>query len=213
MNAVLKLIVILFFIPLFNMGQDTLIKKSKKNIHSPHTFTSPISKQNYDSSDLEVQECKACHGPDRNELITKDSLLFNIKPSKSFFEIFGHYAYSYCSVVSKTKAPDGISSNCLTCHDASIASDRVYRQPGDIVGSGVLSLMNSHPISFVYDTSSTEFWPVTHKYNETNTIRDLLDENLMVQCTSCHTMHGNEFPHFLRTSNDNSRLCMICHKR
>ena len=113
MNAVLKIIVILFFIPQFTMGQDTLNKKSKKNIHSPHTFTSPISKQNYDSPDLEVQECKACHGPDRKELITRDSLLFNIKPSKSFFEIFGHYAYSYCSVVTKTNAPDGISSNCL----------------------------------------------------------------------------------------------------
>ena len=52
----------------FIMGQDTLMKKKKKNIQSPHTFTSPISKQHYDSPDLEVQTCKAWHGPDRNEL-------------------------------------------------------------------------------------------------------------------------------------------------
>jgi predicted CXXCH cytochrome family protein len=213
MNAFIRCIVLLLFTTHYLFAQDTITKEGLKTIRTPHTFSSPIPKNNYDSPDHEVQVCKACHGPDRNELVTKDSLFFNIKPSKSFYELFGHYAFSNCAIVTQVNAPDGISSNCLTCHDASVASDRVYRQPGGIVGTGALTLMSSHPISFVYDTASTEFWPITHKYNATNTVRDLLDENFMVQCTSCHTMHGTEFPHFLRTSNENSELCIVCHKR
>ena len=64
--------------------QDTITKEGLKSNRTPHTFSSPIPKNNYNAPNHEVQVCKTCHGPDRNELVIKD-LLFLISNHRNLF--------------------------------------------------------------------------------------------------------------------------------
>jgi predicted CXXCH cytochrome family protein len=207
----------------FTMGQDTLAhQKTISTIKTPHKFSSPLLKQDTTSTSLEAQLCKSCHSINRIESNVKDSSLPNLKQSELFFQLIGNYPFKNCSKCTKLNAPDGISSSCLYCHDGSVAYSQVYRQPGTTINSSnesgaagtTIDLFNSHPVSVVYDPSKNqELWPLNHLYNDTNTVRELLDENNEVQCTSCHNMHNDQFPYFLRISIERSELCLSCHIR
>lgn len=193
-------------------GQNTMANQ-KTNL-TPHKFSSSLSKQDTASKGSDTKFCISCHLPGNNKPIITKSSLPGIHESKKTIQTSGDYIFNSCPMCSKVNAPDGISSLCLSCHDGAVAQNRLARQPATILGDGEINLMNSHPISFVYDPSpDNELWPVNHVYNEKNTVKDLLDENNEVQCTSCHTMHGGEFEYYLRMNNEKSALCLVCHKR
>lgn len=95
--------------------------------------------------------------------------------------------------------PDGASKLCLGCHDGSYAGV----SPDHVFGEGkAMTLSESHPISFRYDTSLA----LSSKLRVPGSLRDpatvasgltpagtiatnLLDANGKMQCSSCHDIH------------------------
>ena len=139
--------------------------------------------------------------------------------------------------------PDGPSKMCLSCHDGQTAVNQFggkyqgttgvaqYFNHGNTMFSpnggpslgGTTntngSLAGTHPISFRYDqTLATNDGalndPTTAPSGMGGTIaNDFLDQNMKVQCSSCHEVHDPTIARFLRVSNVGSALCLTCHKK
>ncbi len=89
--------------------------------------------------------------------------------------------------------------------------------------SGTLADADFNDASFVDLNGTNVFWVETG----TNTTRDKTDMILynrdvtgiagglqpFVECASCHDPHSDTNPTFLRTSNDNSAVCLACHNK
>lgn len=128
-----------------------------------------------------------------------------------------------------TPQPDGVSLQCLGCHDGTIGlgdlSTRVIAVAGKKVdpagrlledSSGFLGtdLSGHHPISVLLDVNLIQ----EHNQMGKMPIRmppnsGWLDGQSKVQCTTCHDPHSNRYPEvapFFRKS-DFDQLCMQCH--
>jgi len=114
--------------------------------------------------------------------------------------------------------PTGASRLCLSCHDGTIALGSYTGSNGAGLplppGAANLGtdLSDDHPISFAYAASvagGAELAPAGPL-----NARVKLDAAGMVQCTSCHDPHDNEFGNFLVMNNSNagSPLCVACHQ-
>ncbi len=126
--------------------------------------------------------------------------------------------------------PSGASKLCLSCHDGANPnflwmSDTKKFQAGDLV--------NSHPISFVYDSALAAADGALKDPSQPSTLgrtiaQDLLDAESKMQCNSCHDVHTSGVGKALRgysygyetvTNPDGSNsqvhhgpeLCRMCH--
>ncbi len=94
--------------------------------------------------------------------------------------------------------PDGLSKLCLSCHDGLIAQD-------------VFTL--HHFVSVEYDISKTTLRePEITPFGLSGIISDVLDAGV-VQCSSCHDVHGEESianTRLLRV--EKTKICFICHR-
>jgi predicted CXXCH cytochrome family protein len=120
--------------------------------------------------------------------------------------------------------PQGVSLQCLACHDGILASnhslsnDRRRRQAApEIFGlSGTLStgtdLRNDHPISVTYDAAKDRgFHPaLLGKVGDLPLYGPNKDQ---LECTSCHDPHSSTHPAMLRQSNAGSAMCLTCHDK
>ena len=121
-----------------------------------------------------------------------------------------------------------ITRLCLSCHDGSIAVYVIVTPPSDggsyvtglssapegwnlnadglMTGDPVMDhdFRNEHPVSITYSTRDRHLAsPPPSEYP--------LFSGL-VECSTCHNVHANTYPPFLRTSNDGSRMCLACHR-
>jgi predicted CXXCH cytochrome family protein len=122
--------------------------------------------------------------------------------------------------------PGGVSRLCLSCHDATVATN-AYGQYGAsskgagnkfvtgafiIGGNGDLS--NHHPIGFDYDIAQASDDEIAPKVTQMGNVKvqDLLWANKM-ECTTCHDVHNtkNQGEKFLWISDANSNFCLTCH--
>jgi predicted CXXCH cytochrome family protein len=124
----------------------------------------------------------------------------------------------------KPDRPTGSSRLCLSCHDGTIALGRyagatgtgspVY-MPTDSVPTRNPNLTNDlsddHPISFSYSADLVSKAQLNNPAALPPQVR--LDSDGMLQCTSCHDPHSNEFGNFLVIDNKlpGSPLCVVCH--
>jgi hypothetical protein len=87
--------------------------------------------------------------------------------------------------------PSGASKLCLSCHDGA-NPDYLWMRDEMKFGSG--DLVNSHPISFVYDSALANADGALKDPSEASTLgrtiaEDLLDPESKMQCNSCHDVH------------------------
>ena len=126
-----------------------------------------------------------------------------------------YITYTSPTLQTRPDQPTGSSKLCLSCHDGTIAlgevlSDRkpipfpASRQRLDS-GPAFLGtdLSDDHPISILYPTSA--------ELHPRSTIDLPLDGDGLVQCTTCHDPHDNQWGRFLRKPNTASALCTTCH--
>jgi predicted CXXCH cytochrome family protein len=114
--------------------------------------------------------------------------------------------------------PSGNSKLCLSCHDGA-NPDFAWMNPDHIFGSD--DLVNSHPISFVYDSALAALDGALKDPSEASTLggtieEDLLDPESKVQCASCHDVHTSGVGDSLLRGYDygpdhGPELCRMCH--
>ena len=87
--------------------------------------------------------------------------------------------------------PSGASRLCLSCHDGANPN---YLWMSDENTFGASELSNSHPISFVYDSSLAAADGGLKDPSQPSTLgrtiaQDLLDAESKMQCNACHDVH------------------------
>jgi predicted CXXCH cytochrome family protein len=119
--------------------------------------------------------------------------------------------------------PAGSSKLCLSCHDGTVALGMIISQAPVHFAGGIrrmprgrsnleTDLSNDHPISFVYDSGLAA---LNGELNNPNSLDSAvtLDADGMMQCTTCHDPHNDEFGKFLVKNNTASALCLECHDK
>jgi predicted CXXCH cytochrome family protein len=188
------------------VGQQSSIVNTKHNLSTsgPGPF----------KATLESRICVFCHTPHRAR---STAPLWNREDSTETY-----MTYNSTTFGGSASQPNGASKLCLSCHDGSIALGKIVNADQDIAmgagheylnqGSAFLgtTLDNDHPISFHY--SSSKGGSGVEYLTEGAIVPPVsLDQNGMVQCTSCHDSHNNQFGDFLHATNRNSDLCLSCH--
>jgi predicted CXXCH cytochrome family protein len=114
------------------------------------------------------------------------------------------------------------SLTCLSCHDGTVALGITGETMEDLYPGANLGqdLTNDHPIGVAYNTSSSRWvTPTPGRSASSMNLGDLriyLDdagEEYRVECSSCHSVHGTDYPAMLRTTNYASGVCLSCHIR
>jgi len=126
-------------------------------------------------------------------------------------------------------APSGISRLCLSCHDGTIAVDSFGGAQGQVgtntiidirasanIGeaqAGVGDMTNDHPVSFEIPTivQDPEIFQPTAGF--LGVVPFFGASERVLECASCHDVHGTGFDYLLRVDNDNSDLCLTCHDK
>lgn len=177
----------------------------------------------------ETEICIFCHIPHN---ATPSSPLWGRRLS----ETTNYEVYTSATMTSMVGQPDGASKLCLSCHDGTIALGAVLGRSKEIevIGAGPrgkipkgapgfigTDLSGSHPVSFVYNDSLSNFrnargLSLIRPPSHINNPNFRLDGQSKVQCTSCHDPHEDRFydpgmvPRFWRDPTW-SGVCVICH--
>ena len=112
---------------------------------------------------------------------------------------------------------NSVSLLCMSCHDGAAALNVNWQnqtnaalRTGAITGNSLLGLdlRNDHPVGFTYANTVTA---KPNDYNATPTAPVKVFAG-RVECASCHNAHDNTVAKFLVRDNNNSALCLACHK-
>lgn len=128
--------------------------------------------------------------------------------------------------------PNSTSMVCFTCHDGTQAIGNMINMPtgitsitytsasstmdssGRILGPSLFSkdLTRDHPISITYPSTNPGLVAKSTILGLTNSVK-LFGRvgSEKVECSSCHDVHDNTNPPFLRVTMTNSALCVTCH--
>lgn len=180
-------------------------------VDSPHNLSSsgpgPVHALDED------RVCIFCHTPHNART---NAPLWNRNDSAAAYT-----PYDSPTLRARPGQPTGTSKLCLSCHDGTVAlgdlvaSDTTVTMAGSSTmpaGHGLIGtdLRNDHPISFSYAESLAgsdgqiappNAWDPAVK----------LDAGGMLQCTTCHDPHDNQWGAFLVMPNDEATLCRQCH--
>jgi len=111
--------------------------------------------------------------------------------------------------------PGALSRMCLSCHDGNTARDTF----GDEIGGLTMparsriaadgDLRTNHPVGVRYPIGERKYQPLS-RVEQSGAIR-LFDGR--VECSSCHDPHNSyDQSYLLVMPNDESQLCMSCHR-
>ena len=179
------------------------------------------------------QICLPCHTPHNADTDVTEAPLWNHELSDATYNV-----YTSATLDAQVGQPSGSAKLCLSCHDGTVAVDSFGGQQGNMfigafAGSADLTtdLSNDHPISFVYDAALATadpalFDPTTTmttigsgQFSKTGFITDVMLENGVLQCSSCHSVH-NDFvagtaisDALLKITIGGSELCLTCHNK
>lgn len=117
--------------------------------------------------------------------------------------------------------PTGSSKLCLSCHDGTVALGDLVSESTPIAMSGSqfmpagpgligTDLRDDHPVSFAYSESLAAL-PGQMSSPASWDPRVKLDDQGMLQCTTCHDAHDDQWGSFLVMDNIRSMLCRQCH--
>lgn len=136
--------------------------------------------------------CDGCHTPHNSEQLPGVPL-WNGTTTTTTFTMYSSATFQGTI----DGQPSGASKLCLGCHDGAnpnytwMADERKF-EAGELV--------NTHPISFVYDSSLAGLDGGLKDPSEASTLGgsiadDLLDAASKVQCNSCHDVHTSGVGH------------------
>ncbi|HEY4716370.1 MAG TPA: cytochrome c3 family protein [bacterium] len=173
--------------------------------------------------------CHTPHGANSDKLVP----LWNHTSSVQSFTPYNSSTFN-----GGTVTIGGATLACLSCHDGVTALNDIVNNPGSGAGTdpaiqgldgtnslnaGIptnlgTDLSTSHPVGFVYATSSgadSDINPANTAisgWDGATTISGLLRSGNL-ECASCHNPHDNTNGMLLRRSNSNSAMCTTCHNK
>ena len=130
--------------------------------------------------------CDGCHVPHNAEMLPGVPLWNGSETTVTFT------MYSSATFQGTIDGqPSGASKLCLSCHDGA-NPDYLWMSDENKFEAG--ELVNSHPISFVYDSALADIDGGLKDPSEASTLgrtiaQDLLDPESKMQCNSCHDVH------------------------
>lgn len=158
--------------------------------------------------------CDGCHEP-HNAGTLPGVPLWNGSENTVTFTMYS--SASFQGVIDGQ--PSGDSKLCLSCHDGTNPDYSPMIVPEQTFEGN--ELVNSHPISFVYDSALASLDGALKDPSEPSTIGgtiadDLLDPESKVQCSSCHDVHVTGIGDNLLRGHDygprfGPALCRMCH--
>ncbi len=161
----------------------------------------------------ETRVCIFCHTPHHASDVTP---LWSRPENTTIYTL-----YTSSTMTAVPGQPTGYSRLCLSCHDGTVALGSLHGAAipiplnvPDLSGRASnlgTNLRNDHPISFLYMDAFSD--------GELRHISDLksmypaikLENDVNVECTSCHNPHSDPYGKFLVMDNHNSLLCTACH--
>ncbi len=180
--------------------------------------------------------CIVCHTPHNADTQVNDAPLWNHEVTSATYTL-----YSSSTIESTINQPDGLSKLCLSCHDGTVAIDNHSgittgtRYTSTSFGNFGTNLSDQHPISFTYDAAlATADGELYNPTSQSSGLGSTIDEDMLFNgkmecsschdvhvarnnsgCVGCHNMHGPIMTKTLsvRIDNDNSALCLTCHKK
>ena len=171
--------------------------------------------------------CIVCHTPHNADITVADAPLWNHELTTTVFELYDSPTFDGSATITQ---PAGSSILCLSCHDGTVALDSFGGKTGSTYISGTYdlgtTLLDDHPISFVYDSAlatldgglfdpSVSVTIGSGEDTKTGTLQDIMLFNDQLQCASCHDVH-NKFTdgaYLLRITKDGSKICLTCHDK
>lgn len=157
--------------------------------------------------------CNGCHTPHNAETLPGVPL-WNGSETTTTFVMYSSDTFQGTI----DGQPSGKSRLCLSCHDGANPN---FTWMDAEHSFGADELVNSHPISFVYDSALTALDGALKDPSEASSLggtifEDLLDSESKVQCGSCHDVHSSGVgDHLLRGydygSQHGPQLCRMCH--
>ena len=162
--------------------------------------------------------CAYCHAPHNGSTAIP---LWNRTASGASYTMYNNTTSASIDMA-VDGAPSGTSSACLSCHDGTVGLDslvstnlptgwtvidtKMATGAGGYLG---IDLSNDHPISITYNNSlDTAFNAIAS--GKVGTLPLFSDK---VQCATCHAVHDNAIPPFLRLANTDSALRTTCHTK
>ena len=191
-------------------------------IYSKHNLS--VSSPGTVHAVTESDVCIFCHTP--HGASATDGPLWNHKMSTAPYTPFTSPTLTALGVT--IGQPTGSSRLCLSCHDGTIALGLVNSRPGGIDMNNPLpdasnlgtDLSADHPISFIYDSAlanNASAYPAAGGLVDPGILPPevVLENKQILQCTTCHDPHNNQYGNFLVMKNDDpakpSALCVTCH--
>jgi predicted CXXCH cytochrome family protein len=163
--------------------------------------------------------CDGCHAPHNASRLQSIPLYGGSDPNSwpSASAIYDSNTLDLAGTAVGQTDIDGMSKMCLSCHDGTDPN----LGTGDNLGT---DMSNTHPISFVYDSTTydndneaglhnpgTE--NVTLANGATGTVSELMtDDSDKVQCHSCHDVHSAAVG-MPKIDNATGDLCKACHDK
>ncbi len=164
------------------------------------------------------QACAFCHTP-HNAQTSPSGPLWNHAASTATYKLYGENGASPTFNAANTIGqPSASTKACMSCHDGTVAMDSFGTQNGThrMGGNSNLGtdLRDDHPVSFTYDTALATadgqlVVPVSASWVDVSRKIPLFSGKM--ECASCHSVHDNTNPPFLRRSNAGGALCLSCH--
>lgn len=138
------------------------------------------------TSHSDLVGCDGCHVP-HNAVPLPGVPLWNGSETTVTFTMYDSASFQ----ATIDGQPSGASKLCLSCHDGA-NPDFLWMSEDKLFGAG--ELVNSHPISFVYDSALVAIDGALKDPAEPSTLgrtigEDLLDPESKMQCNSCHDVH------------------------
>jgi predicted CXXCH cytochrome family protein len=194
---------------------------------SPHNLS--INGPNPAYAFDEIRVCVFCHTPHNASSTWLAPLWNRALPVENQYQMYKSPNFN-SKVTFASSMPTGASRICLSCHDGTLALNRYGGTPLDNRGTApkfltgaanlTTNLSDDHPISFYYSEELALSAHLVSPSLLTGPVK--LESGVLVQCTSCHNPHDNEFGKFLVMNNGDSTkpgynsavpspLCVTCH--
>jgi predicted CXXCH cytochrome family protein len=157
--------------------------------------------------------CDGCHTPHHAEALPGVPLWNGLETTITFTM---YSSASFKGIIDEQ--PSGDSKLCLGCHDGA-NPDFSWMNPDFTFDSQ--ELVNTHPISFLYDSALATLDGALKDPSEPSTLggtisEDLLDPDSKMQCSGCHDVHTSGVGDALLRGYNygiqyGPQLCRMCH--